>query len=71
MVCIKDIRHVEVLFWLHSVYTQHIYEIRNFLGNKDTNMVQIMTEFITFIQQYLKRRQANGGLNRRRLYQMT
>ena len=48
-----------------------MYEIRNFSGNKDTNMVRIMIEFITTIEQYLKCRQADVGLNRRWLYDMT
>ena len=48
-----------------------MYEIRKFLGNKDTNMVWIMIEFITTVEQYLKYRQADGGLNRRWLYDVT
>ena len=48
-----------------------MYEIRKVLCDKDTDMVQIMIEFIKFVSQYLKRRQADGGLNRRRLYHMT
>ena len=48
-----------------------MYEIRKFLGNKDTNMVWIMIEFITAVEQYLKCRQADGGLNRQWLYDVT
>ena len=48
-----------------------MYENRKFLGYKDTNKAWIMIEFITAVEQYLKRRKADGGLNRRRLYYMT
>ena len=36
-----------------------MYEIRKVLGNDDTNMVQIMIEFIISVRQYLKREQAD------------
>ena len=57
----------------HSKYTLIMCLIRKIWGNKDKRMVLIMIEFITPDSKYLKRRQADGGFNRRRslrLYHM-
>ena len=39
-----------------------MYEIRKALYHMDTNMVLIMIQFIASVQQYLKRRQGDTGI---------
>ena len=49
MVCIQDILHDGCSFGLQSIYTSIMYEIRTVLGNKDTNMVEIMIKLATSV----------------------